>query len=314
MKKYFNTPILFLIFNRLDTTKQVFQAIKEAKPSQLFIAADGPRPNKENETEKCEIVRKYVLDNIDWECQVKTLFREQNLGCGQGVSTAITWFFNHVEEGIILEDDCLPHPDFFEYCKELLRLYRYDTRIFLISGYNKQGLWNENVYDYFFSNFGGIWGWASWARAWKSFDINMNDIDDFIANNNFYNLLGAEIGPIRQNTIYSEIITQKIDTWDYQWAYTRHKNNGLACVPSKNLIINIGFGEDATHTKDKIVQPNTYELAFPLRTNNFIVPDRNYDQKFIGYEPFGKETLKQNNWVKKILQKTKSIIKCYVQR
>ncbi|MDR2994467.1 MAG: hypothetical protein LBV11_11720 [Bacillus cereus] len=285
MEKLFNTPVLLIIFNRIDTTKLVFQAIGKVKPHQLFIAADGPRTDRENEAEKCETVRKYVLDNIDWDCEVKTLFRDQNLGCGIGPATAITWFFEHVDEGIILEDDCLPHPDFFEYCQELLKLYRQDTRIFLISGYNKQGTWNTDAYDYFFSNLGGIWGWASWARAWKYFDINMNDIDDFIAKNNFYNLLGAEIGPIRQNTICSEIRTQKMDAWDYQWGYARHKNNGLACVPSKNLITNIGFGQNATHTKDNMLQPNTYGLTFPLRINNFIVPDRIYDQKFIGYTP-----------------------------
>ena len=275
-------PVLFLIFKRLETTAQVFQAIRKAKPKKLFIAADGARPEEEGEVEKCETVRKYVLDNIDWGCEVKTLFQSKNLGCGLAPSAAISWFFDNVQEGIILEDDCLPHPDFFRYCTDLLDIYRNDTRIFLISGYNKQGLWNSEWYDYFFSNLGGIWGWASWARAWKHFDFNMTDINDFIRRDNFRNLLGNEIGEMRQNTIYSEIIRKKIDAWSYQWGYARHKNNGLACVPAKNLIVNIGFGEDATHTKYKSEQPDTYCLKFPLSINHFFVPDKEYDKKFLG--------------------------------
>ena len=282
-------PVLFLIFNRLDTTKRVFQVIRDAKPQQLFIAADGARKEKKGEFEKCKAVREYVLSNIDWDCEVKTLFQNNNLGCGIAISTAISWFFHNIQEGIILEDDCLPHFDFFRYCSDLLDLYRNDTRIFLISGYNKQGLWNPDWYDYFFSNLGGIWGWASWARAWKYFDFKMLDIDDFIRKNNFKHLLGAEIGAIRQDTIYSEIITNKIDAWSYQWGYARHKNNGLSCVPSKNLIINIGFMEDATHTKEKIIQPDCYGLHFPLKINHFFVPDREYDKKFVGYEDLKKQ-------------------------
>jgi hypothetical protein len=279
----FNTPILFLIFNRLDTTKQVFAAIRQIQPTRLFISADGPRPIIANETEKCQVVRKYVLDNIDWDCEVKTLFRNENLGCGRSVSDAITWFFEQVEQGIILEDDCVPSMSFFPYCEELLEYYKDDQRIFNITGYNKQELWNPEKYDYFFSNFGGIWGWASWRRAWKYYDFQMTDIDDFIAANNFANLLGEDVGELRQKTIYEEIKIKKVDTWDYQWGYIRHKNNGLSCVPSKNMIKNIGFGKDAAHTKSALYMPPVHNIDFPLRKNPFFIPDRQYDAKFIDY-------------------------------
>lgn len=281
------TPVLFLIFNRLDTTKQVFEAIKQAMPPRLYVAADGPRENKEGEAEKVKAVRDYVMNGIDWDCEVKTLFRDKNLGCGKAVSDAITWFFENEEMGIILEDDCLPSQSFFWFCEELLERYKDDERIFLISGYNNQNRWKDNKYDYFFSHFGGIWGWGSWRRAWKYFDLEMHDIDDFIQENNFENLFGCKPGKIRREMIYDNIIIKKIDTWDYQWAYARHKNSGLACVPTKSLIENIGFGPDATHTfgenNDNVIK---HEINFPLRLNSFIVPDRRYDELFLRQSSF----------------------------
>lgn len=281
-----NTAVLFLIFNRLNTTKQVFEAIQQAKPPRLYIAADGARVTKKGEEQEVKSVRDYVMSNIDWKCEVKTLFQEQNLGCKMAVSGAIDWFFENEEMGIILEDDCLPNQSFFWFCEELLEKYKDDMRVFIISGYNKQNEWEKQINDYFFSNFGGIWGWASWRRAWKHYDVKMSDIEDFIDQNNFEKQLGKRIGSQRQNTIYSNIILKNVDTWDYQWAYTRHKNNGLACVPKYSLIENIGFGDDATHTfgfnNDNIVKQ---EITFPLKTNEFIIADTNYDAKFIEQTP-----------------------------
>ena len=277
-----NTAVLFLVFNRLNTTKQVFEAIQKAKPPRLYIAADGPREARDDEEQKVKSVRDYILLNIDWKCDVKTLFREQNLGCKMAVSGAIDWFFENEEMGIILEDDCLPSQSFFWFCEELLEKYKYDMRVFIISGYNKQNEWEKQTNDYFFSNFGGIWGWASWRRAWKHYDVKMSDIKDFIDQNNFEKQLGKRIGSLRQNTIYSNIILKNVDTWDYQWGYTRHKNNGLACVPKCSLIENIGYGDDATHTfgfnNDNVIKQ---EITFPVKTNEFIIADSNYDAKFI---------------------------------
>lgn len=154
-----NTAVLFLVFNRPDTTKQVFEAIRKAKPPRLYVAADGPRLNRAGEEEKVKAVREYLMDNIDWSCEVKTLFRQENLGCKYAVSGAITWFFEHEEMGIILEDDCLPSQSFFWFCEELLNRYNNDTRIFLISGFNSINKWKNNSFDYLFSYYGSIWGW-----------------------------------------------------------------------------------------------------------------------------------------------------------
>ncbi len=287
-----SNAVLFVVFNRLDTTQKVFQEIRKAKPPRLYVAADGPRKNRPGEEIKVKQVRDYVMKNIDWECEVKTLFREDNLGCKFGPHTAIDWFFENEEMGIILEDDCLPSQSFFWYCEELLELYRTDSRIMLISGYNKLQEWKSGNSSYFFSNFGGIWGWASWRRAWSYNDIDMPDIEDFIEQHHFVNQLGKKLGRKRQNSIYKNIKIKKQDAWDYQWAYARHKNRGLACVPILSLIENIGFGSDATHTTgNNLNNVKRHDIKFPLRENNFIVPDMKYDIKYLSDESLWKKFL-----------------------
>ena len=161
------TPVLFLVFNRPDTTKQVFEAIRQAQPPRLYIASDGHRSDREGEWEKVKTVRDYVVNNIDWDCEVKTLFREKNLGCRIAVSTAISWFFENEEQGIILEDDCFPDQSFFPFCEELLWKYQDDKRIMMITGTNSLGTWKSELQSYHFSIYGSIWGWATWKRAWN---------------------------------------------------------------------------------------------------------------------------------------------------
>lgn len=279
MKEYFKTPILFLIFNRPDTTQRVFDVIRQVKPKQLFIAADGPRIYKEGEAKKCEDTRN-IIKQIDWDCEVKTLFRDENLGCGKAVSGAITWFFENVEEGIILEDDCLPALSFFEFCQEMLEKYREDTRIMMISGFNKQNKWNSDKYDYFFSNLGSIWGWATWRRSWVFYDIKMESLDVVLKSNLLKHLLGYKNGKIRE-TQFLMVKYMKIDTWDYQWSFCRNINSGMSCVPSKNLVENIGFGINSTHTKNiKKYKFLLNNLDFPLRNNNLVVVDKKYDDLF----------------------------------
>ena len=278
-----NTAVLFLVFNRLDTTKQVFEAIRQAKPPRLYVAADGARANKEGEAEKVQAVRDYIMQNIDWECEVKTLFRDQNLGCKYAVSGAITWFFENEKQGIILEDDCLPSQSFFWFCEELLELYKEDNRVMIISGFNKKNVWKSDVHQYFFSSFGGIWGWASWRRSWELFDAEMSDLGYFSKAKYFEYLLGKKLGIARER----QMQTAPKTSWAYPWAYTRHKNSGLACVPTKSLVENIGFGEDATHTSGvNIDNVHKHEVVFPINENKYIVPDRKYDEKFIANPSF----------------------------
>lgn len=250
-----NTPVLFLIFNRPDVTGLVFEAIKKAKPKKLFVAADGPRAHKEGEKEKCEETRKLILDNIDWDCEVKILFREENLGCKYAVSGAISWFFEHVEEGIILEDDCLPDPDFFKYCGELLEKYRNDSSVMHIGSNNFNNITEKRKSSYYFSHYVEIWGWATWRRAWKLYDPEMKafpvlDRSVFLKST-FKTSTEREYWTNCFNTSFEN----KVDTWDYQWVFCVYLNSGLCITPYTNLVTNLGFRPDATHT-------TTYHPAF----------------------------------------------------
>ena len=271
-----NTAVLFLVFNRLDTTKQVFEAIRQAKPPRLYVAADGARANKEGEAEKVQAVRDYIMQKIDWECEVKTLFRDQNLGCKYAVSGAITWFFENEEHGIILEDDCLPSQSFFWYCEELLERYKDDLRVWHISGDNFQNDITRGNNSYYFSKFNHIWGWATWANRWQHYDVEMISYKHFKHNNLMKNLVSSSDEQSYWNNIFDAVSSGTIDTWDYQWTYTVWSNSGLSILPNDNLISNIGFGPGATHTTDLDSQHSKIprlDLSFPLAHPQFLVKD-----------------------------------------
>jgi hypothetical protein len=245
----FNTAVLFLVFNRIEPVKQTFERIKAARPPRLYIASDGPRTGVEGEDGLVHDVRDYIMSHIDWECEVQTLYREANLGCKVAVSSAIDWFFTHEEEGIILEDDCLPSSSFFMFCQSMLEHYREDARIGLVAGFNF-GYANDRLqYDYFFSKYGPIWGWASWRRAWQHYDVNMHHLEEVdsldILPNYFSNNLHI------QKKFFWRTRDGLIDTWDYQWSFARLINHMYSIVPKTNMIKNIGFGEDATHTTEE---------------------------------------------------------------
>ena len=243
--KALNTAVLFLVFNRLDVTKQVFEAIREARPPRLYIAADGAREDKNGEAEKVKDVRSLIMKNIDWACDVKTLFREDNLGCKMAVSGAIDWFFENEEQGIILEDDCLPSQSFFWFCEDLLVRYKNDMRVGQISGDNFQKGIRRGEADYYFSTYNHIWGWASWANRWEKYDVNL----DTIKNSHFIEVLFDNKKTINYwKEIFFTMKKKSIDTWDYQWTFTLWNNDQLTILPNVNLIQNIGFGKNATHT------------------------------------------------------------------
>lgn len=242
----FSTPILFLVFNRPDTTQKVFEKIRSVQPRQLFIAADGPRTNNEGEKEKTEAVRKLILNAIDWDCEVKTLFRDNNLGCGKAVSEGITWFFEHVEQGIILEDDTLPDLSFFPFCAELLERYKTQDKIMHISGASFLDQKRKKINgSYYFSNYVYIWGWATWHHAWKRYSF---DIDRFSSQEVLMPFKNKKERNYWRN-ILEQLSKKQIDTWDYQWAMSIWCNDGIAINSCYNLVQNIGFYSEATHTK-----------------------------------------------------------------
>jgi len=248
MINQFNTPVLFLIFNRLDTVKQVFEEIKRAKPKKLYVGADGPRTKEEKL--KTDAVREFILDNVDWDCEVKILFRKKNLGCGRAVSSAISWFFKNEEQGIILEDDCLPDPSFFSFCEELLEKYKNNEQIMHISGDNYQYNGGVKVKEsYFFSKYPHIWGWATWRRAWKKHDFKMKKWPKAKDNSNFNHLFDSKEEKERFCWWFDQMKAFHSSTWDVQWVFTLWSNNGLAIYPNKNLVKNIGFSKTSTNTQ-----------------------------------------------------------------
>lgn len=242
------SPVLFMVFNRPDTTQRVFESIRAARPPRLYVAADGPRTGRAGEAERCEATRR-VATAVDWPCELVTLFRAQNLGCKLAVSSAITWFFEHEPEGIVLEDDCLPDASFFPYCDSLLEHYRNDPRVMCVSGDNFVSDTWAPADSYYFSIYTHIWGWASWRRAWALYDVDMSDWKANDPRPLLERKLPAEKqAQLHWRTIFDRVAAGKIDTWDYQWNYACWKHDGLTCLPKVNMISNIGFGADATHT------------------------------------------------------------------
>jgi hypothetical protein len=283
-----DVPVLFLVFNRPETTQQVFDAIRKVRPIRLYVVADGSREAKGiEEFKRCMEVRK-IATAVDWDCEVFTLFRNVNMGCGLGLSSAITWFFQHETEGIILEDDCLPSTDFFRFTAELLTMYRDDTRIMGIGSNNFEEINNrDNTYSYRFTKQTYIWGWATWRRAWQLNDFHMSHYPE-IENKNYLEPLYPGI----YERDYLQYVFKKMHTgdekissrtiWSYQWQFSCLIHSGLIIVPNSNLVINVGIGVEATNTHDpETVGHNLIfeEFNFPLQHPPFIMVHQSRDMK-----------------------------------
>ena len=243
------TPILLIIFNRPRLVKVMINELRKVKPTNLFIFADGPRENKSGEDIICLETRK-AIEAIDWECNIKTNFLDKNLGCKLGPITAINWFFENVEEGIILEDDCKPSKSFFTFCSTLLEKYRTNETVMHISGNNFQNgiLRGDKKSSYYFSKYTHSWGWATWKKHWLKFNNSINNFKDFDESNK---IKEVKIGKEAQD-FWIKNFRQTIkgtDSWDSLWMYTVWYYEGLSILPQINLVSNIGFEQDATHTK-----------------------------------------------------------------
>lgn len=245
----FNTAVLFIIFNRPDTTVRVFNEIKKIKPARLYVAADGARTDVAGESERVAQSRK-IIEMIDWECDLKTLYRDDNLGCKIAPSSAIDWFFEQEDEGIILEDDCLPNLSFFTFCEQMLQKYRHDERIWHISGVNFQNGIKRGDGSYYFSHYCLIWGWATWKRAWQHYDVSIASLPKFIENQDIKQLFNKRQMQNHWLEQFRLVYENQLDAWDHQWTYTLLTHHALSIVPNVNLISNIGFGAGATHTLD----------------------------------------------------------------
>jgi hypothetical protein len=273
------TAIAFMVFNRPDTTQRVFEEIKRARPSKLLVVADGPRVEKKGEFEKCKAVRA-IIDTVDWPCEVLKNYSDVNLGCKMRVSSGIDWVFEQEMEAIILEDDCLPDPTFFRYCVEMLSRYRDDERIFMISGDNFQFGRKRNEYSYYFSRYCHVWGWATWRRSWAKYDVDIKLWPEIRDGNWLIDILGENNNARKWTSIFNQVYKNKINTWDFQLTFACWINNSLSIMPNVNLISNIGFGGDSTHTAYNNIFSNMEinSMIFPLKNPPFIVIDTKADK------------------------------------
>jgi hypothetical protein len=274
------TPVAFFIFSRPDNTKKVFETIRQAKPPKLFVIADGARADRSGEAEKCAATRS-IIDGVDWDCEVLKNYSDVNMGMKLRQASGFNWVFDTVEEAIFLEDDTLPHPSFFRYCEELLEYYRDDPRIMTISGDNFQFGRKRTEYSYYFSHYPNTWGWASWRRAWKYYDIEMK-LWPKIKEMNFLRDILVDPEAVKVwNWVFDSTYNGEISTWDFQWTLTSWLQHGLSVTPNVNLVSNLGFGPEATLTKSsdsKLSNIPTEAMEFPIKHPSFMTRDAQADK------------------------------------
>lgn len=258
-----NTPVVLLIFNRPDLTAKVFDCIRQARPPKLLVIADGPRSEVVEDANKCQEARN-IVESVDWQCEVFKNYSDGNLGCRKRVSSGLTWVFEQVEEAIILEDDCLPHPSFFRFCDELLEKYRYEAKVMAISGDNFQFGRQRTPFSYYFSRYPHCWGWATWRRAWECYDDTMQHWN---SNKYFLNKVFKKETEINYWSWIFNNVARGFNSWAYVWHYTCLSNKGFVIIPNINLVSNLGFNSEGTHTKTKNIFGNMKmeEMNFPLR-------------------------------------------------
>jgi hypothetical protein len=274
-----SVPVIFAIFNRPDTTRQVFETIRAAKPTKLLVVADGPRANRPGEVEKCAATRA-IIDGIDWDCEVQRNFSETNMGCRLRLSSGITWAFELVDKAIILEDDTVPSASFFAYCAELLDRYESDERVMTVGGQNSLFGHARTADSYYFSRIPHSWGWATWRRAWAKYDLNMTHWPEIRDRKLFDQFFLKTSERYYWANVLQYAYDGNLDAWDYQWAYSVWANSGLSIVPARNLVRNIGFQHtDATRTTgDSIFSSlNAEELDLPLTHPTNILADSDKD-------------------------------------
>lgn len=293
------TPIALMIFNRPEVTARVFAAIRAARPLQLLVVADGPRQGRPKDEQKCAEVRR-IVEQVDWPCEVLRNYSDSNLGCKVRPVSGLDWVFSLVEEAIILEDDCLPDLSFFRYSQELLQYYRNDERVMMICGTNLLGGWrNDQSLSYHFTHYDWVWGWASWRRAWCYNDSNISMWGQQETKDKIRRILiDKEYYRLRAMT-FDQAYKDNIVAWDYQWACSRLIHGGLAIVPNINLVSNIGYGTDASHTivmdKELAAIP-TGTMNFPLAHDDSFVPDLEYDLKVVAM------LMRRNSLIERIIR------------
>jgi len=260
-------PVLVMAFNRPDHLSVLLDRLREVQPERLYVAIDGARAAREGEADRVQACRDLVA-TVDWPCEVHTLFQDTNLGCGLGVSTAISWLFENEERGIILEDDIIPDPSFFPYCEELLERYEHDDRVFAISGCNLVPPDEQSRPDlpYRFSQVPHIWGWATWRRTWQQHRLDIRDWRQRLPARQLWERSGRSVpGALAWAGTFHMLARGEVDTWDGQLVLASMASGQWTATSNVNLTENIGFGDDATHTQNVMEDLRPVEsVQFPL--------------------------------------------------
>lgn len=274
-------PVLILAFNRPELFEVVLDSVIAAGPSAIYVAVDGPRSGNSRDFKAHEeIVR--TLDSHSTQIEIRRLIRKTNLGCRDAVSSAITWFFDHETQGIILEDDCHPHQSFFRYCSELLTRFKDDPSVLCISGHRGGPAGDSSDFSYSLSRYPQIWGWATWKRVWDQYDPVITDWP--VARGEDWAPHYPHMGRLERrfwSRKFDEVYQGVVDTWDYQFTYLALKLGGLTIIPRRNLVINVGFDDRATHTRKSrrsVVARHVFEADFPLRSPAELIPSSDYDR------------------------------------
>ncbi|GAB4257078.1 MAG: hemolytic protein HlpA [Deferrisomatales bacterium] len=260
------TPVVLIVFNRPELTRQVIEALARVRPAELFVVADGPRPDEPRDAQRCAAARRVATD-VSWPCRVAAELAETNLGCATRVATGLDWVFEQVEQAIVLEDDCVPDPSFFRFCQELLDRYRADERVAVVSGTNVQFGRNRVAESYYFSRYNHCWGWATWRRAWRNFDFAMEGWPRVRDEGTLAELLDSPRAVRYWTHLFDRTAAGAIDSWAYRWTFACWVRRQLSILPAKNLVRNAGFGEGATHTGalNRYAFLTANSLEFPLR-------------------------------------------------
>ncbi len=276
---FMNSPILITAWRRVDKLEQLLLAIKENKPEKIYISCDGPRKNNNDDKERIQKVKATIDKLIDWDCDLYKLYNRDNLGCRGAMIKAINWFFDNESEGIILEDDCIPNNEFIPYCSKLLKKYRKNYKVWNIAGTNYQQGLHRGDGSYYFSKYFHCWGWATWKDRWLNIDeyiISWAKAKEALLLKSIFN------DPLEikfWTDIFDKFYKHNIpDTWDIEWTYTCLINEGYTIIPNVNLVKNIGFDKEATHTKFTIDQYSNSSLILPIKHPTFLVNDSDADR------------------------------------
>lgn len=279
------TPVALLVFSRPETTARVFEAVRAARPRLLLVVADGPRPDRPGEAERCAATRA-VIERVDWPCEVRTHYAERNLGCRLRVSSGLDWVFDQAEEAVILEDDCVPHPTFFRFAQEMLARHRHDDRVGVVSGNNFQvSPWRTGA-SYGFSRYPFIWGWATWRRTWRRYDVGLGRWPALRYEGWLRNVLGDAQAERHWTRTFDRTYRGETDTWDYQLTFMLWAENQLNVLPAWNLVTNVGFGEGATHVADAghflaavPAEPMSFPLVHPTALTRDVAGDQAIEER-----------------------------------